>query len=233
MNIGVCFGGYSPMHQGHLDLIMKSKKLNDITHVIVCGYDGDPRGELLPLEKRYSIIRNFLQEETVKVHMINDTKLGLDESMSLNNWKVWLGEVDKFIKQDLTYTGISTVTFYVAEKRYVDDIYAAVVALFKGMAETEEATCSGVLVNQKEKILEIVYAAIDEVKAGTEIGTAAQNAVIKLMGVDGLVSECNVLAMPAIVTKVTSKDGLVEIFQTLIDNIDDVYSYGESIKSCL
>lgn len=127
MNIGVCFGGYSPMHQGHLDLIMKSKKLNDITHVIVCGYDGDPRGELLPLEKRYNIIRNFLQEETVKVHMINDTKLGLDESMSLNNWKVWLGEVDKFIKQNLTYTGISTVTFYVAEKRYVDDIYAAVV----------------------------------------------------------------------------------------------------------
>ena len=27
----------------------------------------------------------------------------------------------------------------------VDDIYAAVVALFKGMAETEDATCSQVL----------------------------------------------------------------------------------------
>ena len=113
----------------------------------------------------------------------------------------------------------------------VDDIYAAVVALFKGMAETDEARCSGVLEKQKDKILEIVYAAIDEVKAGTDVQTAAQNAVIKLMGVDGLVSECNVLAMPAIITKVTSKDGLVEIFQTLIDNIDDVYSYGESIKA--
>ena len=113
----------------------------------------------------------------------------------------------------------------------VDDIYAAVVALFKGMAETEEATCAGVLVNQKDKILEIVYAAIDEVKAGTEVGTAVQNAVIKLMGVDGLVSECNVLAMPAIITKVTSKEGLVDIFQTLIDNIDEVYSYGEEIKA--
>ena len=113
----------------------------------------------------------------------------------------------------------------------VDDIYAAVVALFKGMAETEEATCAGVLVNQKDKILEIVYAAIDEVKAGTEVGTAVQYAVIELMGVDGLVSECNVLAMPAIITKVTSKEGLVDIFQTLIDNIDQVYSYGENIKA--
>ena len=69
----------------------------------------------------------------------------------------------------------------------VDDIYAAVVAIFKGMAETEEATCAGVLVNQKEKILEIVYATIDEVKAGTELSVALQNAVIKLMAVDGLV----------------------------------------------
>ena len=127
MNIGVCFGGYSPMHQGHLDLIMKSKKLNDITHVIVCGYDGDPRGELLPLEKRYNIIRNFLQEETVKVHMINDTALGLDESMSLNNWKVWLGEVEKILLQNnIDALAVSTVTFYVAEKRYVDDIINAV-----------------------------------------------------------------------------------------------------------
>ena len=113
----------------------------------------------------------------------------------------------------------------------VDDIYAAVVALFKGMAEIEEATCAGVLVNQKDKILEIVYAAIDEVKAGTDVSTAIQNAAIKLMGVDGLVSECNVLAMPAIITKVTSKEGLVDIFQTLIDNIDEVYSYGEEIKA--
>ena len=51
------------------------------------------------------------------------------------------------------------------------------------------------------------------------------------MGVDGLVSECNVLAMPAIITKVTSKDGLVDIFQALIDNIDEVYSFGEDIKA--
>ena len=113
----------------------------------------------------------------------------------------------------------------------VDDIYNAVVALFRGMAATEEATCSDVLVKQKDKVLEIVYAAIDEVEAGADVGTALQNALIKLLGVDGFVSECNVLAMPAIITKVTSKEGLVDIFQTLIDNIDDVFSYGEDIKA--
>ena len=115
----------------------------------------------------------------------------------------------------------------------VDDIYAAVVALFRGMAETEQATCAGVLEKQKDKILEIVYAAIDEAKSGTDISTVIQNAVQKLMGVDGLVSECNVLAMPAIVTKVTTKEGLVEIFQAAIDNIDKIYDYGTNIKDAI
>jgi len=112
-----------------------------------------------------------------------------------------------------------------------DDIYAAVVALFRGLAETDEFACAGVLVNQKEAILKIVHEAADEIAAGEDTNTVIQNAVIKLMGVDGLVSECNVLAMPAIITKVTSKDGLVDIFQALIDNIDEVYSYGEDIKA--
>ena len=115
----------------------------------------------------------------------------------------------------------------------VDDIYAAVVALFRGMAETEQATCAGVLEKQKDKILEIVYAAIDEAKSGTDISTVIQNAVQKLMNVDGLVSECNVLAMPAIVTKVTTKEGLVEIFQAAIDNIDKIYDYGTNIKDAI
>ena len=114
-----------------------------------------------------------------------------------------------------------------------DVIYEAVVSLFRGMAETDEQACAGVLVKQKDKIMVIVHAAIDEINSGVDVSTALQNALIKLMGVDGLVSECNVLAMPAIITKVTSKDGLVDIFQALIDNIDEVYSYGEDIKAAL
>ena len=125
---------------------------------------------------------------------------------------------------------ISVASSFKLREVPVDDIYAAVVALFKGMAETDAATCSQVLVNQKPKILETVYAAIDEVKAGTAVETAIQNAAVKLMGVDGLVSECNVLAMPGIITKFTTEEGLVEIFQTLIDNIHEVFTYGEQIR---
>ena len=29
MKVGITFGGYCPMHMGHLDLIMKAKKENE------------------------------------------------------------------------------------------------------------------------------------------------------------------------------------------------------------
>ena len=43
MKVGITFGGYCPMHTGHLDLIMRAKKENDLCYVIVCGYDNEPR----------------------------------------------------------------------------------------------------------------------------------------------------------------------------------------------
>lgn len=128
---------------------------------------------------------------------------------------------------------IMTVSSHKLGEVPVDEIYSAVVALFRGMAETDDATCAAAVLKGKEKILAIVDAAIEEAQAGADIQTVISNAVIKLMGVDGLVSECNVLAMPAIITKVTSKEGLVEIFQALIDNIDDVYDYGMQIKDAI
>lgn len=126
MNIGICFGGYCPLHQGHLDLIMKSKKENDITFVFVCGYDGEVRAEEygLPLLKRYRIINNFLADgDLIKTFMINDTELGIDESMSNENWKIWLEEVYSKICNHLHIGPVAllvetNITWYVAEQAY-------------------------------------------------------------------------------------------------------------------
>ena len=128
---------------------------------------------------------------------------------------------------------ICAVSSFKIKEVPVDDIYAAVVGLFKGMAQTEAATCAGVLVNQKATILDIVNTCIAEIKAGTPAETAIQNAALKLMGVEGFVSECNVLAMPAIISKLTTEEGLVEVFQTLIDNIHEVFTYGQKIPDAI
>ena len=104
--IGICFGGYCPLHQGHMDVIMRAKKENDICYVIVCGYDNEPRGwEInLNLDERYTIISDFFRDdEQIRVRKINDTELGLDESMSDNNWQIWQNKVKTFIDTDFPY----------------------------------------------------------------------------------------------------------------------------------
>lgn len=105
-NIGICFGGYCPLHQGHMDVIMRAKKENDICYVIVCGYDDEPRGwEInLNLDQRFEIISKFFEDdEQIRVIKINDTELGLDESMSDNNWTIWQNKAKELIEKDFNY----------------------------------------------------------------------------------------------------------------------------------
>ena len=128
MKIGITFGGYCPMHQGHLDLIMKAKKENDVCYVVVCGYDNEPRANEtgLTLNRRFSLVKQmFKDDEQIKVIQVNDTKLGIDESMSESNWDIWLGCVEYQIEriesqQRFCGFGKDIYTWYVGEKLYVE-----------------------------------------------------------------------------------------------------------------
>ena len=121
--IGITFGGYCPMHQGHLDLIMRAKKENDICYVIVCGYDNEPRANEtgLTLNRRFSLVKQmFKDDEQIRVIQVNDTELGIDESMSDSNWDIWLNYVTKkLIKEDQIG---NKFTWYVGEESYEKSI---------------------------------------------------------------------------------------------------------------
>ena len=126
MNVGITFGGYCPMHQGHLDLIMQAKKENDICYVVVCGYDNEPRANEtgLTLNRRFSLVKQmFKDDEQIRVLQVNDTKLGIDESMSESNWDIWLNCVqDQIEAWEAKYdaTGCYEYTWYVGEESYSD-----------------------------------------------------------------------------------------------------------------
>lgn len=135
MKIGICFGGYCPMHQGHLDVIMQAKKENDVCFVVVCGYNNEPRSwEInLDLQERTKLIDDmFVKDEQIIVISINDTELGIDESMSDHNWKVWQNKVRELIFNDYHWRGRyikwqkfdvnSEITWYVAESFYKTSI---------------------------------------------------------------------------------------------------------------
>ena len=117
MKIGICFGGYCPMHRGHLDAIMRAKKENDKVFVIVCGYDNEERaGNInMTLKERTAIVRKiFANDEIITVLSVNDTELGIDESMSERNWIIWQTKVVSLL--NLMYQ--DSVMWYVAEPFY-------------------------------------------------------------------------------------------------------------------
>ena len=118
------------MHTGHLDLIMKAKKENDLCYVIVCGYDNEPRADEigLTLNRRYSLVKQmFKDDEQIKVFKVNDTELGIDESMSDSNWDIWLHCVEdqvEALEEKIAdeIIGIVEYTWYVGEVAYVDSL---------------------------------------------------------------------------------------------------------------
>lgn len=92
--VGVVFGSFAPLHQGHLDLIYRAKKENDGgAIVIVCGFDGDKGEPLMPHSKRYRYVREFFaNDDLVAVYAINDTEIGADKYP--NGWTKWLKEFE-------------------------------------------------------------------------------------------------------------------------------------------
>lgn len=93
--VGIVFGSFAPLHQGHLDLIMRAKKENDGgAIVIVCGLDGDKGEPMMPHKKRYRYVREFFaDDDLVAVYAINDTELGIEAYP--NGWPKWMAEFER------------------------------------------------------------------------------------------------------------------------------------------
>ena len=133
-SVGVVFGSFAPLHQGHLDLIMRAKKENDGgALVIVCGYDGDKGEPLMPHRKRYRYVREFFaDDDLVAVYSINDSELGIAEYP--DGWAGWMKEFNsiwtKAVKEEMHifYGDENTPlihpirNWYVGDESYYNDL---------------------------------------------------------------------------------------------------------------
>ena len=108
--VGVVFGSFAPLHQGHLDLIYRAKKENDGgAIVIVCGFDGDKGEPKMPHSKRYRYVREFFaDDDLVAVYAINDTEIGA--GMYPTGWEVWLKEFNRIWAQAVKPTWVERKT---------------------------------------------------------------------------------------------------------------------------
>lgn len=120
-SIGVVFGSFAPLHQGHLDLIMRAKKENDGgCIVIVCGYDGDKGEPLMPHKKRYRYVREFFaDDDLVAVYAVNDTELGI--ARYPNGWDKWLVEFNRIWDLAVESKAANRI-WYVGEQDYYEGL---------------------------------------------------------------------------------------------------------------
>lgn len=117
--VGIVFGSFAPLHQGHLDLIMRAKKENDGgCIVVVCGFTGD-KGEIvdLPMKRRYRYVREmFSDDNLVAVCGINDTELEIEKYP--NGWEKWLTEFNKIYNSFVLNPEITQKVWYVGDPEY-------------------------------------------------------------------------------------------------------------------
>lgn len=125
-SVGVVFGTFAPLHQGHLDLIFRAKKENDGgVLVICCGNDTDDKGcdVGLTLAKRYRYMREFFKDDDlVSVHAIPD--IGAI-TYSFENWIPWLEKFREIWSEAVIAEEpliIANDIWYVSEQIYHDDL---------------------------------------------------------------------------------------------------------------
>lgn len=122
MKIGITFGCFIPLHKGHMAMISRSRCHNDITIIGVCGYDDDRGHDFIPFETRYNLIKKIYQNASdVVVVKIDDKKLNLDGTFTLENWRLWCDEL--FTNAKINPDNMSnTYTWYSGEAAYFEKL---------------------------------------------------------------------------------------------------------------
>ena len=122
--VGVVFGSFAPLHQGHLDLILRAKKEHDGGCIVIsCGLDGDKGEPMMPHAKRYRYVRElFADDDLVAVYSINDTELGIKAYPE--GWDGWMEEFEAIFAKAVDSDVPPKRVWYVGDKNYHDDLLA-------------------------------------------------------------------------------------------------------------
>ena len=114
--VGIVFGTFAPMHRGHIDLIIKAKRICDKVKVIVSGREDDRGDQIgLSLQKRFRYIREVFNDDSlVEVSKLDEANMPLMP----DGWDVWLDELFKVSNTNKD----DNLLFFVNEDEYVEEL---------------------------------------------------------------------------------------------------------------
>jgi cytidyltransferase-like protein len=120
--VGIIFGCFIPLHIGHLSLIYKAAKMNDKVIIAVCGSDNDRGKDFIPFRDRIKLVKKvFAGLDNIIVVAVDDEKLKLDGTFTLDNWRKWSEEL--FDNAGIcAYDYQYEFTWYTGELSYVEKL---------------------------------------------------------------------------------------------------------------
>lgn len=117
MRTGIVFGCFIPLHIGHIAMINRSFAENESTIIGVCGYADDRGRDFIPFHIRYELMIK-LYHDKANVVKIDDKKLHLDGTFTLENWTRWCNELFSQAHRNPN----DSYMWYTGEQKYIDKI---------------------------------------------------------------------------------------------------------------
>lgn len=151
MKVGIYFGCFIPLHKGHWSIIQKAKKENDHIILGVCGYKNDRGEKFISFCDRIKLIKElFKDDKNTTISVVDDHKIGLTGTFSLEAWKIWSNEL--FNNSGFNpYDTRHQYTWYSGESSYIEKIKTIFPEHKFSLVERNEIPISGTAIRNNPK----------------------------------------------------------------------------------
>ena len=120
MRIGIYFGCFIPLHEGHISVLKKALSENDHVILGICGFDDDRGKDFIPFRDRIKLIKKIYgKNKKITLVVIDDKKIGLVGAFDQESWDAWCEEL--FMNSGFN-PNKNHYTWYMGEPNYVKQI---------------------------------------------------------------------------------------------------------------